>query len=283
MKRPFGHARPQILLLAGVLAAAGATPEPDTRPAAAAATGPSWKTVAVLAAPEAYQAAAADGPFVYAIAGDRVGKYDRKSGKRLAVSTGDAHHLNSGFVHDGRVYCAHSNYPNRPERSQIMVLDPQSMRLTEFKDFGNFGGSLTWCVRRDGRWWCNFAKYGGENAKTFLTEFDDGWKELGRWTYPPELIRQLGSYSLSGGVWRDGLLVVTGHTEPVVFRLRLPKDGTVMELVDSQRVPFGGQCIADDPATGGLVGIDRDKLQVLFAVPESPATAPTTSPAAATR
>ena len=276
MKPPPLPARLLVLVLAGGLAAAG---KPDTRPVAAA-TGPAWKTVGALPAPEAYQAAAADDTFVYAITDDRIAKYDRKTGKRLAVSTGDAHHLNSGFVWDGRVYCAHSNYPNRPERSQIMVLDPQTMRLTEYKDFGNYGGSLTWAVRRDGHWWCNFAKYGQENGKTFLVEFDDAWKELGRWTYPPELIRQLGNYSLSGGVWRGGLLVVTGHTDPVVFRLRLPKDGTVMEWVDRQRVPFGGQGIAADPVTGGLVGINRDKHQVLFAVPpESPATAPTTVPA----
>ena len=113
-----------------------------------------------------------------------------------------------------------------------MVLDPADMRLTVFKDFGNFGGSLTWVLRKDGAWWCNFAKYGKENAGTFLVRFDDEWRETGRWTYPPELTARLGNYSLSGGVWRDGDLLVTGHDEAALYRLGLPDEGTVLTLVD---------------------------------------------------
>ena len=40
----------------------------------------------------------------------------------------DAKHLNSGFFHDGKLYCAHSNYPKLPESSQLMVLDPDTMK-----------------------------------------------------------------------------------------------------------------------------------------------------------
>ncbi|HVV99666.1 MAG TPA: hypothetical protein VHB77_04980, partial [Planctomycetaceae bacterium] len=47
------------------------------------------KATRTLAAPEANQAAAADGRFVYAITNDRIAKYDRESGKLLATSTGE--------------------------------------------------------------------------------------------------------------------------------------------------------------------------------------------------
>ena len=227
-----------------------------------------WKQTAALAAPEAHQAAAADESCVYAIANATVAKYDRRTGQRVALSTGDAHHLNSGFFWEGRLYLAHSNYPKTPEESQIMVLDPQTMRIAPFKDFGNYGGSLTWVVRHDGHWWCNFARYGRDKAETFLVKLDDQWKELARWTYPPELLNQLGNYSLSGGLWRDGRLVVTGHDEPILYRLRLPTSGSVLELIDTQAIPFTGQGIAADPKTGGLVGINRNKRQVLFAEEE---------------
>ena len=76
-----------------------------------------WQTVREFAAPEAIQAAAADEQFVYAVASREIAKYDRVTGKKIAISTGDAKHLNSGFLWQGKLLCAHSNYPQLPERS----------------------------------------------------------------------------------------------------------------------------------------------------------------------
>jgi endonuclease/exonuclease/phosphatase family metal-dependent hydrolase len=224
-----------------------------------------WREIGTLDAPEAFQAAAADEHHIYAIASTKVAKYDRKTGQRLAESTGDAQHLNSGFLWNGKLYAAHSNYPRTPERSEIKVLDPDSMRLATFKDFANFGGSLTWAVRHAGHWWCNFARYGGDNGETFLVKFDDDWREVARWTYPPEVIRELGRNSLSGGLWQGGSLLVTGHDDPVLFRLQLPEEGTVLRLIEKHAIPFSGQGFALDPLTGGLVGIRRARRQVVFA------------------
>src|SRR5687768_12652021 len=86
-----------------------------------------WKAISSIAAPEANQAAAVDGRFAYAIDNKVIAKYDRISGERVAVSTGSASHLNSGFFYDGKLYCAHSNYPRKPEQSEIKVLDPETM------------------------------------------------------------------------------------------------------------------------------------------------------------
>ncbi|HUQ68180.1 MAG TPA: serine hydrolase [Planctomycetaceae bacterium] len=224
-----------------------------------------WRTRRTIAAPEAHQAAAADERFVYAIANTQVARYDRETGRRVAVSTGAAQHLNSGFLADNRLYCAHSNYPQIPEQSEIKVLDLETMQLSTFQDFGNFGGSLTWAVIRDGHWWCNFARYGDDNAQTFLVEFDADWKELRRFTYSAELIRKLGRNSLSGGLWQDGKLLVTGHDDPILFRLCLPANGTVLELTGSESVPFTGQGFALDSQTGGLIGIHRARKQIVFA------------------
>jgi hypothetical protein len=218
-----------------------------------------------ITAPEANQAACADDRYVYAIDSNVISKYDRTNGQRIAVSTGDASHLNSGFLWEGKVYCAHSNYPRKPERSEIMVLDPETMVLSTFKSLGEYRGSLTWVVREGEVWWCNFAQYGADNAKTVLVKLDAEWRELGAWTYPAEVIKELGQYSISGGIWRDGLLLATGHDRKVVYRLRLPTKGDVLELVDGLPSPFPGQGIATDPKTGNLIGIDRAKRQVMFA------------------
>jgi hypothetical protein len=56
-----------------------------------------------------------------------VATYDRGTGRLLATATAPGtEHLNSGFVHDGRLYCGHSNYPATPPESDIRVLDPET-------------------------------------------------------------------------------------------------------------------------------------------------------------
>ncbi len=230
-----------------------------------ATTTREWRLTKSISAAEAHQAAAADEKFVYAITNEKVAKYDRKSSERVAVSTGAALHLNSGFFLDGKLYCAHSNFPRLPEQSEIKVLDPESMQLTVFKYFGNFGGSLTWAVKREGHWWCNFAHYGAANDRTFVVQLDEKWQETGRWTYPPEVIRQIGLASISGGLWHDDSLLVTDHDHRVLYRLKVPRAGKVLEFVSQEKAPFTGQGIAFDPVTGGLVGIDRSKKEILFA------------------
>lgn len=233
-------------------------------------SGPGWVKSVALASPEAHQAAAAEGDFVYAISSTKIVKYNRHTGAQVAESSGSAKHLNSGFFHEGKLIAAHSNYPQVPEKSELKVLDPETMELATFKDFGNFGGSLTWAIRHEGDWWCTFAKYGKENAETFMVRLDDDWNELARYTFPAELISRLGNYSLSGGIWRGDELLVTGHDDPMLFRLRLPakdaKEPNVMRLIGEVAVPFTGQGIAADPATGGLVGIHRKRREVVFAV-----------------
>jgi hypothetical protein len=229
------------------------------------ATEEKFVETALLPAPEATQAAAADARFVYAISSTNVAKYDRATGRSVAASTGKAKHLNSGFLVGNKLFCAHSNYPRKPERSEIMVLDTDTMVLSIFKNFGEYRGSLTWVVREGEFWWCAFAHYGSDNAKTVLVKLDAAWRELGAWTYPPEVIKDLGHYSISGGLWKNGFIFATGHDHRVIFQLRVPERGTTLELVSTLPSPFPGQGIADDPKTGGLVGINRARKQIVFA------------------
>lgn len=217
-----------------------------------------------LPSADATQAAAADQTHVYAISNTRVVKYDRSTGNVLARSTGPAQHLNSGFLHDGKLYCAHSNYPKMPHQSDIRVLDPKTMKLNIFHTFDDPPGSLTWAVRHDDAWWCHFAHYGEDNAKSVLVRYNDDWKPLARWTYPQALIADWGKHSLSGGIWHEGELLATGHDKKLIYRLRVPNEGPV-EVLGVVASPFPGQGIATDTKTGGLVGIDRAKRQVVFA------------------
>ncbi|MBA4019368.1 MAG: endonuclease [Pirellula sp.] len=223
-----------------------------------------WRTTEEFAAPEAKQAAAADERFVYVVTNDRVAKYDRITKKLLVRSTGEAKHLNSAFIADGRIYLAHSNFPTKPERSEIFSLDVESMKLETFHDFANFGGSLTWCVRRGDEWWCNFALYGSDNRRTFLVRFDHTWKETGRWTYPAQVLDRIGGASISGGIWHEDSLLVSDHDHKRLYRVRLPTASEVLEFVAEEPAPLTGQGFAADLKTGGLVGIDRARKHVVL-------------------
>ena len=230
------------------------------------ASNPKLKSVQRFHAPQANQAAAADTKFFYAIGSRGITKYDRNTGEVVAKSSGKAKHLNSGYFHQGKLLCAHSNFPTLPEQSEVLSLDPKTMRLTVYRDLGNPGGSLTWVVQKKGSWWCNFAKYGKKNAETFVIKYDNHWKEIARYTYPQKLINQLGKYSISGGIWVGEELWVTGHDDPFLFRLNLPKKGSELFYLGKIKVPFTGQGIATDPETGGLVGINRANKEIIFSL-----------------
>lgn len=226
-----------------------------------------WVKTGSLNSKHANQAAAADGRFVYAINNHIVAKYDRKGGELVATSTGDAHHLNSGFFHEGKLYCAHSNFPQKPEVSVIKVLDVESMTLSDFHSFGHSPhGSLTVALLEDDAWWCVFAVYGKEdNSRTVLVKFDSDWNELGVWKFPPSVTSDLGSSSISGGIWQDGNLLATGHDKKVIYQLKLPEAGEQLVHTGTLASPFPGQGIAEDPTTGGLIGINRKERQIVFA------------------
>ena len=230
-----------------------------------AAAGEAYVEKAGIPSPYARQAAAADERFVYAVANKEIAKIDRATGVQLALSKGDASHLNSAFILGGKIHCAHSNFPLKPEKGDIRVLDPESMKLGIFHTFENPLGSVTWALNRDGNWWCHFAHYAKDNAKSVLVRYDGDWKETGRWKYPPGLVKDWGSMSLSGAIWQGEVLLATGHDKKVIYRLKVEAGSETVTWIDTLPSPCPGQGIAADPKTGGLVGIDRKRKAVVFA------------------
>jgi hypothetical protein len=258
-----------------VLLLVAAAPAPATSTLVRA---PGWTTTHLLATPHATQAAAAGGGDVYVISSTAVARYDRGSGRLVTTATTpDTRHLNSGFVHAGKVWCAHSNYPATPQESDIRVFDPATGTLAVHHVFRDPPGSLVWCVVREGRWWCCFAHYGDANARTVLIEYEAGSfdRERRRLTFPREVVADWDGMSASGGIWDGDTLLVSHHHFRVLYRLRLPATGGELELVEALHCPFPGQGFAADPVTGGLVGIDRDRRAVVFA--ERDVTAPTSA------
>jgi hypothetical protein len=218
----------------------------------------------------AVQAAAADEQYAYAISNSKVAQYDRKTGELKKLSTGDAEHLNSGWIWQGKIYCAHSNFPKLPEKSDLRVYDPDTGKLTIHHRFTESLGSLTWAIRdpENKFWWCCFAYYQKDNAKTYLAKMDDEFKELQRWSFPEKVVGDWDNASASCGIWDGNTLLVTHHHFKVLYRLKVPEKGGTLEFVEALSCPFPGQGIAYDPVTKGLVGIHRPEKKILFAIKE---------------
>jgi hypothetical protein len=194
-----------------------------------------------------------------------VGGWEDAAGGRIQ-------HLDGGVVIEGRLYAAHSNYPNLPMVSSVEVWDAATMRHVESHSFGIHAGSLTWVDRHDGAWWVVFANYettGGEPGRgvewTVLERYDDQWRRTGGWVFPDALVERMRPYSNSGGVWApDGRLYLTGHDEREMYVVRLPESGSAVEWVETIEGSTPGQGIARDPLLPRTwYGIDRATTEIV--------------------
>ncbi len=230
---------------------------------------------------EARQGVAVDAEVIYVVSDQAIGKYDKRTGKRIGqwigAEDGPIQHLNSGVVIDGRLYCAHSNYPDQPMTSSIEIWDASSLEHVASQSFGIYQGSATWVDFHEGHWWvvfANYATHGGSPGKgpewTQLVQFDRQWRRLAAWVLPAALVSEFSPYSNSGGAWGpDGYLYLTGHDGPTVFRVALPCSGSTLVLEDRIAVPIEGQGIAWDRSEDSprLYGLRRSSRTVVATEP----------------
>jgi hypothetical protein len=232
--------------------------------------------VARWQAPEARQGVAVDTRYVYAIDNDRIGKYDKATGRAVAHWRGDPAlypHINSCVVDQGKLVCAASNHPAVPMASSVEIFEAATLEHVRSVALPPYPGSLTWIEWHDGSWYALFANYdpghGGEPGHdhrwTLLMRLDDQFRALQSWHFPDDLLARFAPMSCSGGSWNaDGLLYVTGHTRAELYALRLPKAGTVLKHVATLALPSGGQAFNWDPDRPRLLWtIDRSTHEVI--------------------
>lgn len=218
-------------------------------------------------APEAGQGVVADGEFLYAINNHTIGKYRKTGGERVALWEGDAdgpiHHLNAGIVFEGRLYCAHSNYPGVPNLSSVEIFDTATMKHVGSHSFGRMDGSFTWLDRREGEWiacFVHYGKRGGEPGRgpewTQILEFDEQWRRTGGWALPTDFATHIGvrGYSVSGGaIGPRGLLYATGHDHPQLYALAFPEAGSSLKWIASIAITTEGQAFGWDPVEKNIL------------------------------
>ena len=226
-----------------------------------------------FAVPEANQGVGVDAKHFYAVDNQAIGKYDKTTSKLVKKWQGDKKgpflHLDSAMVRDGKIYAAHSNYPDWPMTSSLEIFDAETMEHMGTRSFGIQWGALNWVDWHDGHWWMTFANYDlpigpnktpyGHKANTLMVKLTPDFRPAESWTFPKVLLDKFELMSNSGGSWgADGFLYLTGHDPAELYRARLPKAGSVLELVNTIPMNIRGQGIAWDRSQSGTIyGIIR--------------------------
>ena len=226
-----------------------------------------------FSAAEAHQGVAVDAVHFYAITNRAIAKYRKDTGERVAgwedEKDGHLRHLNAGVVFDGRLYAAHSNFPDRPEQSSVEIWDTGTLKHVESHPFENPPGSLTWVDRRDGKWFACFAHYRktSDPSLTKLLSYDKDWKPLDSWTFPAPLIERFAGNSASGGSFGPGgNLFVTGHDARELYVLEVPEGGGELRWIATIAISSAGQAFAWDRSAGRegeLYSIQRKASEVI--------------------
>jgi hypothetical protein len=255
-------------------------------PATTATTAPTapppirqFDEFARFAANEARQGIAVDANHFYPVTDLGIAKHEKATGKfvsKFEMTKGSQIiHFDSAVVVDGKLYAGHSNWPSEPMTSSVEIIDAATMKHIGTHSFGILLGSCTWIDRHEGAWWGVFANYSrvfgtsqrpyGNSYWTTLVKMNDAWAIQQAWIFPNEVIRRAEPMSISGGSWGpDGLLYATGHDHPETYVLRIPKMGSILELVETVPLNVTGQGIAWDRTDPGVLwGISRPKKEAI--------------------
>ncbi|TFF18204.1 cycloisomerase [Jiella endophytica] len=255
--------------LAGALLAASAVLPAIAADSAGKPAEMQSETVATYTIPEANQAVGVDAKYFYAIDNRIIAKYDKATQKLVKTferpKGGAVKHFDSASVVDGKLYVAHSNYPEWPMTSSLEIFDADTLEHLDSHSFGIQIGSLTWVDKGpDGAWYAGFANYNrvfgkspfayGNKYNTQVVRFDEEWRPVEAWTFPEAIVETFDDMSNSGGSWGpDGNLYISGHDEPEAYVMQLPEFGSVLEW--KATVPLGsrGQGIAWDRSTDDTI------------------------------
>jgi hypothetical protein len=234
---------------------------------------PAARQIAEFVVPEAGQGVGVDARYFYAVDNTTLAKYDKKTGTLVKRWTqegdGPLVHLDGAMLHDGRIYAAHSNYPEWPMTSSLEIWDAATLDHVASHSFGINWGSLTWVDFHDGFWWMVFANYDqpygpnkspyGNKLATQLIKFTLDFRMVESWVLPRSILDKFGVMSNSGGSWGpDGFLYLTGHDLGELYKMKLPSAGSVLELVATIPIGVRGQGIAWDRSEPGvLYGVVR--------------------------
>ncbi len=252
---------------------------------ALAQPGPRFEAVARFNTPAARQGVCADAEHVYVVDDRLIVKVTKQGFREVArfesPREGPIIHMNSLSLHEGRLYAAHSNYPEDPMLSSVEIFDPATLAHSGTHSFGFMPGSLTTLEWHDGHWWAVWANYSrvfGRNQRpygnthwTHMTRLAPDMRESAGWSFPVDVLTRSEPMSVSGASWGPGLpghagplLWCTGHDHKEVYALRPPRAGVRLERLATLPIEAEGQAIAWDRSDPTLLWmIIRSRREVV--------------------
>ncbi|MFC2084791.1 cycloisomerase [Bacteroidota bacterium] len=227
-------------------------------------------------APEARQGVAVDEYYIYVIGSQQIAKYDKATHKMVKKWIGDENgpiiHLDSGVIINGKLYCAHSNYPAVPMTSSVEIWDAETLEHYDSHSFGINWGSCTWIDKFNDGWYVGFAHYnkwkhitGKGSEWTVVVKFNEDWNFEESWIFPDTIVTKFGNMSNSGASFGpDGYLYCTGHDSSEVYVMDFPEKGSTLELVEIIQINIFGQGIAWDRSQNNVMyGIRKKPREVV--------------------
>lgn len=218
----------------------------------------------VYKAKEATQGVAIDKKYVYAISNSQIGKYGRKSGKRVLSKKFPFKHLNGGTFVNGDLVVV-NNPPKQPKNNALVWINPTTLDVIDIMPLPEVKGSLTWVDWAWDKWWVCDAHYKKHTKDTAIYCFNQDWMLEGYWKLPKSVIKHIEPYSLSGGAWFGEYLCVSGHDKPEMYILDLPQNEVHAKLLRTIQVCFDGQGFAFERGKGSVYawGVRRDDAVVV--------------------
>ena len=240
--------------------------------------GPAFEEVATFQAPEAHQAVAVDATHFYAIGNRVIGKYDKRTGERVARFEASEEvpliHMNGGVTIDGWLVVSHSNFPLRPMTSSVELFETDRMIHAGSSSLGPADGSLTavlpttWAGSKE---FDTVGLFAGNAVQVFahyelprIPGYDTGTERTRvttqfaglreEYVLPDALVRRLRPHSVSGASYGpEGKLWLSGHDLEELYRMSVPRAGSEMILEAVHPAPIAGQGIAWDPSEPGVL------------------------------
>jgi hypothetical protein len=222
---------------------------------------------------EARQGITVDDLYFYAISDRHVGKYERKSGKKVLSRKYDDNikHLNGGFIDGDNLVCTH----NPKGINSIVTINKHNLEiinrydLTNTKLTNNINSTfidgtnsyLTWISRYNSKTYGVIAFYKEHVDNTIFCEFDEKFNIINSWKFPKKVLSRLKPWSVSGGFVKNGYIYASGHDKGEIYILHIKDDKNILELLEIIDVKSSGQGVSYH--NNNLFVIHRKKKQVI--------------------
>jgi len=169
---------------------------------------------------ESLHAVALDHTHFYAIANNTVGKYSRKTGKRVKHVKLPFKHLGCGKIVNGDLLIVN----NASHRPAVIWLDSLDLNIVDILEPDNVKGPITLLDWHNTEWWI------GTGRDVFA--FDPDWKLIGYWKLPKECKNN------TGGSWLRGYLAIKNDKDITFYKL--PRDAVDCKTVGKSPINFDG-------------------------------------------